>query len=86
MSKKENKKLGRILKSKNGKNLYIKFQRDVMIKEGTVAFLKKPVDDVKFAISKEWIDETKGAELIDRYSDGGDLSFVRFNIGEPIED
>lgn len=86
MTDKKKTSLGQILKSKDGKSLYIKFAKDVTIKSGSVAFLRKPSEEVKYAVSKGWKDEEEGMELIEAYADGGRLSFVRFTIGDILED
>lgn len=74
--------VGAILQSKKG-GYYIKVEKDVVLKEGDLLFLEKPVDRFTSLRDNGKMQEDKADALIERHRDG-DLAFIKFFVKDPF--
>lgn len=63
---------GQILTSKEGNKLYVKFQKDLVIKAGDTLIMEKNSDNIKKRVEKGFMTEQEGNDLQEK------TSFVKY--------
>ena len=77
--KKQSKRAGQVLESKGGK-LYVKFDKDMEIKEGDVMFLTDYEEHLQFLVDKGYKTEEEAGELFAK------TGFVKYIVNPPKQD